>query len=79
MAGARTPRTSFSGEVWSDDNGTTYTFEHEGQQVWVRFYNSGELHFSEKGGKPLAVTKMDVGSGVVASGNKQNIILKPQV
>jgi hypothetical protein len=77
MAGKRTPREEFTGEAWSDDEGTTYELEHNGRMARVRFYNSGELHFATKG-DPVVVTMVKVGKGVVASGQLQVIVLQPQ-
>jgi hypothetical protein len=77
MAGKRTAREEFTGEAWSDDDGTTYELEHNGRKARVRFYNSGELHFATKG-DPLVATMVKVGDGVVAAGQWQIIVLRPQ-
>jgi hypothetical protein len=51
MAGTRTAREEFTGEVWSDQDGTTYELEHQGRVVRLRFFDDGKIHFATKGSR----------------------------
>jgi hypothetical protein len=77
MAGTRTARESFTGDRWSDDDGTTYEIEHEGRLVRLRFLDGGRVALATQG-EPLLLGRCALGSGVIEAGQWQNVHLYPQ-
>jgi hypothetical protein len=77
MAGTRSARETFTGEAWSDQDGTTYELEHQGRVVRLRFFEDGKIHFATKG-EPLMLARCALGSGVIDADAWQNVDLRPQ-
>ena len=78
MAGQRTATTSFPAETWSDDDGTTYAFNHEGIRIRVRFLNDGKIQFVVLGAPLLEIAPApETMLGTRTEGTWAKVVLQP--